>query len=244
MQEGVALSSFSLYGLLFIIIHYFLIVWLLPVYNLFAGHAGNSTLHGNLDHLNRILSNRTLRSLARYGIAGDKTDMGAQSSGFVLVDEEDMEYIADIVEPTKEQMLRFLRAEKRRILNANTLQQEVDVPENTEADEDDEKLEELDYQRSMKMLAKIKESPGVIACCFVMTGTGSNVFYHANLDKREKSIKLFHKTLAKAIHVSTAEISIGKIQDTTSSVMSECCDIEVTPLPPFILCVLQYFSER
>ena len=211
------------------------------LYGVFNVKPGNSTLHGNLDHLNRILSNRTLRSLARYGIAGDKTDMGAQSSGFVLVDEDDMEYVEDIVEPSKEQMLRFLRAEKRRILNATGLQKEVEnVPENTEGNEDQELLEELDYQRAMKMLAKIKGSPGVIACCFVMTGTGSNVFYHANLDKRGKSIKLFRKTLAKAIGVSTAEISIGKIQDTTSSVLSECCDIEVTFL---LYLVLEYFSD-
>lgn len=191
--------------------------------------ADKSTLHGTLDHLSRILSNRTLRTLARHGISGDKTGMGSNSKGFVLIDEEDLEYIADIVEPSKEQIQRFLRAERRRILNDTGLQKDDGHPkeETEEAAEDEEKLEEEDYRRAMKILRQLRASPGVIAVCFVVTGTSSSAFYSPNLEKREASITLFRRVLAKAIGLSTAEVSVGKIQDTTSGVLTECCDIEV-----------------
>jgi len=191
--------------------------------------ADKSTLHGNLDQFSRILSNRTLRTLARHGIAGDKTGMGSKSKGFVLVDEDDLEYVADIMEPSKEQIRRFLQAEKRRILNDTGLQKgDEHVKEEAEQDAGEaERLEEEDYRRAMQILAQIQSSPGVIACCFVLTGTSSSMFYSPNLQKRDATIAIFRRTLAKAISVSTAEISINKIQDTTSGPLSESCDIEV-----------------
>lgn len=190
--------------------------------------ADKSTLHGNLDQFSRILSNRTLRTLARHGIAGDKTGMGSKSKGFVLVDEDDLEYVADI-EPSKEQIRRFLLAERRRILNDTGLQKgDEHVKEEAEQDAGEaERLEEEDYCRAMKILAQIQASPGVIACCFVLTGTSSSMFYCPDLQKRNATIAIFRRTLAKAISVSTAEISINKIHNSTSGSLSESCDIEV-----------------
>lgn len=191
--------------------------------------ADKSTLHGNLDHLSRILSNRTLRTLSKHGIAGDNTGMGSNSKGFVLVDEDDFEYVADIVEPSKEQIRRFLQAERRRLLNDTGLQKgDEHVKEEAEQDAGEyENFEEEDYRRAMKILAQIQASPGVIACCFIATGTSSSKFYSPNLQKRDATITIFRRTLAKAIGVSTAEISINKIQDTTNGPLSESCDIEV-----------------
>ena len=155
--------------------------------------------------------------------------MGSKAKGFVLINDEGDEYTADILEPSKEQMLKFLASEKRRI--DNRLQEGL-VPQNTEEmDEDAATIEEADYQRAMKILSKLHESPGVIACCIIMTGTGSSTFYSPNLEKREKCIALLRRTLAKAIDISCAEISIGKIKDTTAGALSECCDVEVGSMP-------------
>jgi hypothetical protein len=191
--------------------------------------ADKSTLHGNLEHLNRILPNRTLRSLARYGVAGDKTGMGSKSKGVVLVDEHDIEYVEDRVDPSSEQISRFLQVERRRIFNAPGLQKSEAHTETEGEDLQDEEdaFEEADYKRAMQKLAILQEPLGVIAFCFVMTGTGSSVFFSPNLEKREKALTLLRGLLAKAISVSSAEISVGKIQDTTSSTLNECCDIEV-----------------
>jgi len=154
--------------------------------------------------------------------------MGAKTPGFVLVDDDDLEFIADIVEPTDEQVSMFLRAETRRFNAKNLMKAEkTKKKEHDELDEDEEKLEEEDYQRAMKILAKLHEPPCIIAFCFVMTGTGSSVFYSPNTERREWSLKILRRLLAKGICLSSAEITIGKVQDTTSGTLSECCDIEV-----------------
>ena len=126
------------------------------------------------------------------------------------------------------QISRFLNAERHRIFNATGLEKIGPlVNRDNEENAHEEAFEEADYRRAMQKLAILQEPPGVIAFCFVMTGTGSSVFHSPNVEKRDKSIALLRGLLAKAISVSAAEISVGKIQDTTSGTLSECCDIEV-----------------
>ena len=192
----------------------------------------NSALHVNLDHLNRVLSNRTLRTLARDGIAGDRTEMGAKSLGFVLVDEEDVEFDAGFCEPSKEQMRRFLNAERRRILNQRGLvERHGDKPAKSAVANggdalDEEALEEIDYQRAMRSLAILQASPRVVAWCLVLTGTGSSAFLSPDQNKSQHAITLLRRLLSKAIGVSMPEMSVGKIMDTTSGILSDSCDID------------------
>jgi hypothetical protein len=155
--------------------------------------------------------------------------MGSKSNGVILVDENEVEYVEDSVEPSAEQISRFLNAQRRRIFNAPGLEKSgaSALRDHEEMRKEEEAFEEADYIRAMQKLAILKQPPGVIAFCFVMTGTGSSVFYSLNLEKRNKAIALLRGLLARAINVSPAEISVGKIQDTTSSTLNECCDIEV-----------------
>ena len=86
--------------------------------------------------------------------------MGAKTPGFVLVDDDDLEFIADIVEPTDEQVSMFLRAETRRFNSKNLMKDEkTKKKEHDEVDEDEEKLEEeaLQNEKYAKRCADMEE---------------------------------------------------------------------------------------